>query len=702
MNVHVGEELLPSAMGPMWLLHAGKEWRVAAGRLSSAESPSIQKTSYRCDIDGLRAIAVGLVVLGHTGLLFSGGFVGVDVFFVISGFLITRLIVAGYDAGTFTLKQFWLRRMRRILPAAAVAVGATLLVGMIMLQPTELAALGESAIAQQAFVANVYFWAQGGYFDLPSEYKPLLHTWSLAVEEQFYLIWPLILILVCRWGKKGIVLTIGTIALFSIIVSAMMTRTHPSAAFYFMPPRMWELLLGAGVLFCPGIRRSPLVGLTGLALIVTSAVAYTRTTPMLGLFALAPCLGTALIILAPATSRLSLTALLSTAPVVYVGKASYSIYLWHWPLLVFSKIFLVKDFSLGAKAALVVASVAIGSLSYEFVETPIRSRRWLQDGKQLVFSCGLVAIIICATACSMVSYLNARYSEVAMTITMPLVAKSKSVIGIDPKRADCSILGGTGPRSFVLWGDSHAVAIASLCDELARSRGLCGQCFAAPSIHPLLGVWSNDPFQRREIQLEWNRRVVEWIKKNNVPNVIVVSRWERPVPSRLIDWRANINDTNDESRQNLICKRLDQLIQDDHSPGASDEDARRVWQEHFRETISALGSAGTRVWFLMQVPVQVDDPRGKATRGVSANVYEAQQYEIHRVLKSWSSPWLSVMGPGTSWFDTDGYSFMGDSGGSYYIDKDHVSSYGAKKLLRPLLEPVFDRMKQDLRGGMQL
>src|SRR5262249_30554145 len=150
-----------------------------------------------------------------------------------------------------TLKQFWMRRIRRILPAAAVAVAATLLLGMTLLRPTELAALGESAIAQPICVANIYFWAHGGDVDLPSEDKPLLHTWSLAVEEQFYLIWPLVLMLVCRRGKKTIALTLAALGMVSLVMSEIMTRTHPSAAFYFMPPRMWELLLGAAILYCP-------------------------------------------------------------------------------------------------------------------------------------------------------------------------------------------------------------------------------------------------------------------------------------------------------------------------------------------------------------------------------------------------------------------------------------------------------------------
>jgi hypothetical protein len=164
------------------------------------------------------------------------------------------------------------------------------------------------------------------------------------------------------------------------------------------------------------------------------------------------------------------------------------------------------------------------------------------------------------------------------------------------------------------------------------------------------------------MQLEWNRRIVEWITNNKVPHVIMVARWEHAVPEPLFNWRTRFN--------------------------------VKVWQEHFPETISVLGPVGTRVWFLMQVPFQAEDPRGGLTRGVAAKEYEAQQYEVNKILKSCRPPMFTVLGPDKCWFDKDGFSCMGDSGGSYYMDKSHVSSYGAKKLIRPLLEPVFDEIKE--------
>jgi len=674
--------MVPPMIAPAAFLRPEKRWCVGSDACTP-EPTAEEEPRYRPDIDGLRSLAVGLVVLGHTGLVFSGGFVGVDVFFVISGFLITRLILSGYGAGTLTLKQFWIRRVRRILPAAAVAVAATLLAGMVLLRPRELAALAESAIAQQLCLANFYFWVQGGYFDLPSEHKPLLHTWSLAVEEQFYLIWPLVLLLVCRRGKKATALAIGALGVGSLIMSEIMMRTSPSAAFYFMPQRMWELLLGAAILYCPqwSVRRSPLFGFAGLVLILASALTYTPRTTFPGLSALVPCLGTALIIFAPAIPKRSVTKLLSTTPAVYVGKASYSIYLWHWPLLVFTKMSFGKDFSFAAQVCVVLASLAIGSLSYAFVEMPIRSRRWVANDKYLVLCCGLGAMLICSTASSMYSYLASKYPEVALGPPPAAFSGNDGALGQYRKFGARSwILGGpkngSHPPTFVLWGDSHAGHIAGLCDALARSRGLCGQCLTFPGIMPLVGAWNNGPMENSfeptdsNVALQWNRDVVDWINHNKVRDVIIAARW-------------------------------DLLIGDSPSSAISPADARRVLAGRFRETISVLESSGSRVWFLMQVPVQDDDPLDRSSRGVTKQAYEAQQYEISRLLKSWSSPALTVIGPGKHWFDRDGYSAKADHEGRYYSDGNHVSHYGAQQLIGPLLEPIFDQIKQDLRARKQ-
>ena len=212
---------------------------------------------YRPDVDGLRAVAVTLVLLFHAGLGFSGGFIGVDVFFVISGFLITGLILKEQESGKFSLANFWVRRIRRIIPAATVVVVAVLVAGFFILLPRDYEDLGKSAIAQQLMLSNVYFWRNTGYFDGPADLKALLHTWSLAVEEQFYLGYPFLMMLLHRFGRKVTVGALTFLGVGSLIVSVYGVEHHPSATFFLLPTRAWELLIGGLICFLPKPTRVP-------------------------------------------------------------------------------------------------------------------------------------------------------------------------------------------------------------------------------------------------------------------------------------------------------------------------------------------------------------------------------------------------------------------------------------------------------------
>jgi peptidoglycan/LPS O-acetylase OafA/YrhL len=596
-------------------------------------------TNYRADIDGLRALAVVLVVIGHTGLGLSGGFVGVDVFFVISGFLITRLLLSSYE-NHIPLTNFWIRRIRRIVPAASVAVAATLMIGMCVLSPRELHLLGQSAIAPQLGYSNMYFWSHGGYFDLPSEQQPLLHTWSLAVEEQYYLVWPLILLL--AWKKKVVVPAIVGLGVTSLAASELLVQSHPSTAFYFMPTRMWELLLGAAALFLPQLRG--IFGPIGMTLILVSAACYTESTPFPGLTALAPCVGTAAIIL----SRSWITRLLSLRPIVYIGKMSYSVYLWHWPIWVFTK----------NPTLTVVASLLIGSLSYELIETPIRSRSFLKDNRRLIWSCACVEGLICLTGYLTYSHLKSEYVEMSPGGTQRL--------------------GAPGVPRFVLWGDSHALAAAKAFDDLAKERGIAGQCFGLVGIPPLLGTY-NDRMQRnlipisREDQIAWNQHVIQWINDHEIADIFIVGRWDSRVPSKL---------GND-----YVASRL---LQDGSSKEFSTTDSRRAFEDGLDRTLDAL--KGKHVYFLMQVPAMERDDAP-----ITRQTYELQRFEVNQVLKARSGSLFHVLGPG-EWFKND-LLVIRDEGGGYYMDKDHVSPYGAKKMISPLLEPVFKEISDRVRDS---
>src|SRR4051812_27608716 len=301
---------------------------------------------YRPEIDGLRAIAVAAVVLFHLQLGCPGGYVGVDVFLVISGFLITSLIWTRLEDGTFTFAEFWERRARRIVPALAAVTIATLAAGWFMLLPADFKSLGKDAASQALFAANIRYWLDTGYFAAAADEKPLLHTWSLAIEEQFYVLMPLALWVVfrARAAKKrelAIALLLGCLVA-SFALSAYGVVHYSSSTFYLLPTRAWELLLGGVLSFMPAAHERlraragrELAELFGLALIAWAAVAYTPKTPFPGIAALMPTGGAAILIWAASQKRgeasTTVETLLASRPVVLVGLMSYSIYLWHWP-----------------------------------------------------------------------------------------------------------------------------------------------------------------------------------------------------------------------------------------------------------------------------------------------------------------------------------------------------------------------------------
>ena len=298
---------------------------------------------YRKDIDGLRAVAVLAVVFFHSKLPgFSGGFVGVDVFFVISGFLITGLMAHDRGADRFSLVTFYFRRVRRIVPALlCVYVACTLLAAVLML-PGDMAEFGRSLLSSATFISNHFFYRLAGYFGGESDLKPLLHTWSLSIEEQFYLVWPLLFLVIGRWQYRWLPYFVWAAGAISLAASVVMVGYQKEAAFFLAPFRAWELLLGASLALLsrrPAIPAwlAELCASAGLSMIVASVLFLDEGHAFPGLLALPPCLGTALLIFAGMERRPAVTRLLSTGPAVAVGLISYSLYLWHWPILSFAR-----------------------------------------------------------------------------------------------------------------------------------------------------------------------------------------------------------------------------------------------------------------------------------------------------------------------------------------------------------------------------
>lgn len=505
---------------------------------------------YRPDVDGLRAIAVGLVLVFHANLgLFPGGYVGVDVFFVISGYLITGILLRQIETGQFSLLNFYERRIRRILPALCVVLAASLVAALFILLPSELEAFARSMNSAVLFISNFHFLEQANYFAGASWQKPLLHTWSLSVEEQFYLIWPLVIwALHRRQLRLALVWSMAVLGLLSLAAAELLLRTSPNAAFYMFPTRIWELLLGASLAIrgVPSLRNRPLreaAGIAGLGLILGSALLFYPGMHFPGLAALLPCVGAALLIHCGGSGSCMAARLLSSRPFVAVGLVSYSLYLWHWPI--FSLYQIATDTVLGRRTGLILilVSLALAGLTWRYVETPFRHRPQasrMTIGRRQVLSGGVLAILLFVLAGLLIMVtegLPQRLPETARSVALYQDEASIPRLGcIVGEQVPTDIETGCLYRNPVdrqaqvlLWGDSHAMHFAkTLEDRLARQDHqliLAGitACLPLPGLHAYVAGKTEDvrcqPF---------NDAVLEAVLRNpNLEWVIVAGRWHR-------------------------------------------------------------------------------------------------------------------------------------------------------------------------------
>lgn len=643
---------------------------------------------YRPDVDGLRAVAVTMVILFHAGLGFTGGFIGVDVFFVISGFLITGLILKEQDAGKFSLANFWVRRIRRIIPAATVMVVAVLIAGFFLLLPSDYEDLGKSTIAQQLMLSNVYFWQNTGYFDGPSDLKPLLHTWSLAVEEQFYLGYPFLLMFLYRFGRKATFATLITLCLGSLAVSEYGVHHHPSATFFLLPTRAWELLIGGLIFFLPRPSKMPAWALSGaswlsLAAILGAGWFYTDTTPFPGLAATVPCVATAVLIYSN-TIRLSLpAALLATKPLVFVGLISYSLYLWHWPIFAFGRYWLGVEISTFTATLAVGLTFVIATVAWFCVETPLRrtsktTLRWKIPVATWLFTGATVASVSCVVL-SASGFPNRLPKDIAQILEKPTlgIAVGRSVSQWESRNFP-AVGGGEDSKKFdfIVWGDSHAGSISDLINDLAVEYQVPGIIASQPATAPLPDVFNK--FSPRDDQIKRSSAIMSLLSDANVKHVILVANWQ----------------LYDVDRGTFSLNLVD-------ASGKVKEGGRLVVTSQLRKLCWRLEQLGVSVWIMKRVPNQPLDPTRKVAaslllrdvvpRGLSLNDYLSADLELNAKLDRIGQDFdnVSVLDPAPFCLDKNGFSLIGDRTGSFYVDNGHISSHGARMLLRPLLEPVF-------------
>lgn len=650
---------------------------------------------YRPDIDGLRAIAILSVMLYHLDFsTFGGGYVGVDVFFVISGYLITSIVYEDVRNHRFSFLAFYERRIRRIFPALFAVILVTLALAFLLLLPKDLKMYCQSLVAATLFTSNLLFWMTGGYFDWAAEMKPLLHTWSLSIEEQFYIFYPILLLLVSRYTPRWSRVILAGIALVSLLLSEYYLHGQSPAVFYLLHFRAWELLTGGllavGALPAPksqSLREA--LAFFGLGLIVYSVLIFTDQTIFPGAKALFPCLGAALVIYAGKNGHSLIGKLLSLKILVWVGLISYSLYLWHWRLIVFAKYYAIRPLLDVEKWALIAISFLLAALSWRYVERPFR-------GKSRIFSTKMLfgVSVFIMTGCVLVGLSGHFYKGFPGRLPQNVVdlADASIKLGrfgghcIDLSRAQidngkmCKIGNDSNDNiSFVVWGDSHAFALAEAIHIAADKSGETGLLFAHNSCPPLLDVERFDAFERG--CREFNNATRSWLEKNkNIRRVFLVARWA--ISAEGTRYGA------EQGRPVVI------------SPEGIKGNPR-VLKAGLERTLSFLEGRGIEVVFVSQIPeIGWNVPSTLArerlfVHAVSMAVptieaYHKRQYNMTRIVNELSLKHPFKILDVTRGMCPESICLIEKDGRSLYRDDDHISVYGAA-LLSETIREIFQK-----------
>ncbi|TCU25266.1 acyltransferase family protein [Rhizobium laguerreae] len=631
------------------------------------------KRSYRPDIDGLRAIAVTMVILYHFGFGGTpGGFIGVDVFFVISGFLIASILRTDYLSGKVTLTGFIERRIRRIAPALLAVLAVCSFLAFIIFMTDDLKSFGKSLVSAAILRSNINFMREVGYFDTSVWTKPLLHTWSLSIEGQFYLIFPACFAVAARLFPRFIPAGVAAGVVLSFLYSTqIVTFVGENVAFYLLRSRAWELLLGAALALgiLPALRTSALqnlAGITGIAMIVGGSVLMTDALLFPGPWALVPTVGAALIIWsgnhdAPphGTARA-----LGCKPLVLVGLISYSLYLWHWPVLVFAKYFAIRELHAYETAALAVIVVFISYLSWRYIEVPFRRTGALMTSRRVYFSSMAsctAAIVIFGLAASQ-SGMPWRLAPEVRNLLAAEKGRQLPPANLHGLPEDGFRLGVEDSAvSFVLWGDSHANALSPAVDDIAKSRDTSGYLFTKPGCMPTVvmdHLWDKCA--------AYASAVANFIARSDIKTVLLVARW-----SAYPRWWQDATGAGDIS-----------LYEADFASS-------------LRQTVQTLVDSGRKVIIVEEPPNAGSNAPNPTARRLhfgreNSNSFRIDSYTEGLIytdekLRSIVGDLAQIVPSHHAFCDDD---VCGSVGGGlpYYFDDDHVSSYGAEKIGRLLIK----------------
>ena len=664
---------------------------------------NVTKPEYRPDIDGLRAIAIAGVLLFHVEETWlTGGFLGVDVFFVISGFLITSIISREVREQRFSFEAFYERRIRRIIPALFTVLAVVSLVAFVTMWSGDLNDFGKSLKYTVISLSNVHFldFTQD-YFNDDAYRIPLLHTWSLAIEEQYYIFFPPLLIALYKWRrtKDNPVMASGVIAALSLVACIVVGYRNPASSFFLIPFRAWELfagsLLALGRFSKPGERAAQALGVTGLVLILGSFIFVSEHNFLPGVSAVPAILGAMMLIHSGSVADRPWSGrMLALKPFVGLGLVSYSVYLWHWPIIVFARVFLAE--TLARDLAILVASLLLGWLSWRYVERPFRKAGVFP--KKMVWICWAVAtgaFVLCGNY--MRSYKDSPDHQWAGALRLkrsPVVIALMQYKEIDP-RFDPNLRTPSNPAkaraygdphvepTIAVWGDSHAAALLPELDRQAKSYNKAFKYFGLSAVPPVPGVIVEGSVGGNVTDKErWDYSesvMKELLRNESLSTVVLHARWSQH------------NRGKNEHKQTKPLTFFGQ-----HFSSQSELDA--YYGEHIRATVRALLNAGKRVVVIGPIPevgVNVPDTllrqqfRGEplAQTMDASGFYERQRFVLDTLSTLEPNARLMVIMPHERLLEGNRVRIMAD-GKPLYRDDDHISAPGGA-YIGDLIAPIF-------------
>ena len=640
---------------------------------------------YRAEIDGLRAIAVVPIILFHAGFeLFSGGFVGVDVFFVISGYLITTILIEDIENKRFSIVNFYERRARRILPALFFVMFVCIPFAWMWMLPNQMKEFSKSLVAVCLFASNIFFWHErSGYFDAVAEEKPLLHTWSLAVEEQYYVLFPIFLIFTWRFGKNRVFWMIVVMAAISLLLSEWGWRNKATANFYLALSRAWELFAGSLAAFIvqkQGVHKNNHLAALGLAAIIFSIFFYDESTPFPSVYALVPVLGVVLLVLYADKATFA-AKLLSMKGFVGIGLISYSAYLWHQPLFAFARIRSLEHPSLLIMSALSAASILFAYVSWRYIEKPFRKKSGFR--RNFIFGTSVITLLIFSLG-GLVGYIEQGYpNRIEGWIKLQEIPNvGTTYCHNDGRRLSeqlensdfCTI--GNGAVEFAIIGDSHAGALFDAANDYFNKINKSAIAVSGNYCVPLLNGFSARPACADTIKIAFNYA----IKSSEITTIIIAAEWA--------NYSTGYRGSNKPS-----------MWKDNQGNAVSAEDNVTLFQRSFKRTFEALKNSGKQIVIVEPVPeFQINAynkigrivlynseiklaEAAKSLKPLTVAEYLERNDDVLSTFRTFTAENIRYVNSSKHFCDELNCYQFNKNGTMLYSDSNHVNYYGAQLIV---------------------